>query len=282
MSDVLTQIIPEGSHWGVGCNIINKEGKILLLQRSDNQQWGTPGGTVDPGETVVDAVYRETLEESGLQLVDPKYIGMNYTQTVKNGEKIIWNSYCFVATEFIGEVKIQEDEVLDYKWVGIDDLKNYELFLPCLYSLDMMIQYPELFKLFSPAGEPIIKMTALEQLTSIHNPGTNGGNGHIDPNSGNFVYDKPGKKTQTASQPKVLPKGNNSSTSSQINELKNSYINYYSKKGSQIKKLYQVKDGQFVFPDYNTLAKDGIVKDKTSYFTLFKEQFVLFKLFNEK
>lgn len=281
MSDILTQILPEGAHWGVGCNLINKEGKILLIQRSDNKLWGTPGGTVDPGENIMEAVRREVLEESNIKILDMQYIGMNYTQTIKNDEKIIWNSYCFVSISFTGDVKIQEDEVLDYDWVSVEDLQNYELFLPCLYSLDMMIQDPSLFELFNPVGQSILKMTSIDQLTSIKNPGTNGANGHIDPNSGNFVYDKK-KKNPTAPQPKVLPKGTNRAVPNQITILKNSYINYFSKKGTNIKKIYQVKEGKFVFPEYNVLAKQGIIKDKTSYFTLYKEQYMIFKLLNEK
>lgn len=41
-------------------------GRVLLVRRADSGNWEPPGGRVDPGETAVDAVRREVLEESGV------------------------------------------------------------------------------------------------------------------------------------------------------------------------------------------------------------------------
>jgi len=55
-----------------GANVILiKDGKILLLLRSDKSRWmpgvyGPPGGHIDPGESPKQAAVRETYEESGL------------------------------------------------------------------------------------------------------------------------------------------------------------------------------------------------------------------------
>ena len=42
------------------------QGKILLIRRTDNDNWAVPGGAVDLGESVAQAAVRETLEESGI------------------------------------------------------------------------------------------------------------------------------------------------------------------------------------------------------------------------
>jgi ADP-ribose pyrophosphatase YjhB (NUDIX family) len=42
-----------------------RSGKLLLMRRSDNGYWGLPGGFVEPGESVADAVRREVFEETG-------------------------------------------------------------------------------------------------------------------------------------------------------------------------------------------------------------------------
>ena len=46
--------------------VINDAGEILLIRRSDNDNWAVPGGAVDLGESLPHAAIRETKEESGI------------------------------------------------------------------------------------------------------------------------------------------------------------------------------------------------------------------------
>jgi 8-oxo-dGTP pyrophosphatase MutT (NUDIX family) len=46
--------------------VVNDAGEILLIRRSDNDNWAIPGGSIDLGESVAQAAIRETLEESGI------------------------------------------------------------------------------------------------------------------------------------------------------------------------------------------------------------------------
>jgi 8-oxo-dGTP diphosphatase len=54
----------------VGTTIIPllPDGRIVLIQRSDTNQWGLPGGMVDWGEDIPTATTRELREETGLKL----------------------------------------------------------------------------------------------------------------------------------------------------------------------------------------------------------------------
>jgi ADP-ribose pyrophosphatase YjhB (NUDIX family) len=45
--------------------IFDAKGRILLIQRADNQKWAMPGGGTDVGETPSQAAVREALEETG-------------------------------------------------------------------------------------------------------------------------------------------------------------------------------------------------------------------------
>jgi ADP-ribose pyrophosphatase len=45
------------------------DGQIVLIRRRDNGRWALPGGMVDWGEDIPNAVRRELMEETGLELV---------------------------------------------------------------------------------------------------------------------------------------------------------------------------------------------------------------------
>lgn len=50
--------------------IVDERGRALLIQRRDNGQWEPPGGVLEPGETVPEALQREVLEETGIKIAD--------------------------------------------------------------------------------------------------------------------------------------------------------------------------------------------------------------------
>ncbi|MFJ2861804.1 NUDIX hydrolase [Kitasatospora sp. NPDC087314] len=54
----------------VAAAVINHDGRVLLVRRNPDDYmgglWEIPSGTVENGETILDALYRETTEETGL------------------------------------------------------------------------------------------------------------------------------------------------------------------------------------------------------------------------
>lgn len=55
---------------GAAILIVDGQNRLLLMKRSDSGCWGPPGGAVEPGEVVEEAARRETLEETGLQVIE--------------------------------------------------------------------------------------------------------------------------------------------------------------------------------------------------------------------
>ena len=61
---------------GVAAIIQVAKGQILLQRRSDNGLWGLPGGSVEIGESVGDAIVREVREETGLSVEVVRLVGV--------------------------------------------------------------------------------------------------------------------------------------------------------------------------------------------------------------
>lgn len=73
----LTNELDMQRKWPVvaGVLLVGGEGRVLLQHRDANapsspNRWGTPGGHIEPGESPLEAVRREVLEETGLSVGD--------------------------------------------------------------------------------------------------------------------------------------------------------------------------------------------------------------------
>ena len=56
--------------------VVDDQGRILLIRRSDNDNWALPGGAMDLGESLPAAAVRETLEETGVRVEITGLVGI--------------------------------------------------------------------------------------------------------------------------------------------------------------------------------------------------------------
>jgi len=80
--------------------IFDRRGRLLLQQRSDGGQWGLPGGSVEIGESVRDAVAREVREETGLIVAVRRLVGVYSVpslQLVRYPDGNVWH---YVSVSF--------------------------------------------------------------------------------------------------------------------------------------------------------------------------------------
>lgn len=98
----------------------NEKGYILLQRRSDNHQWGIPGGIIEPGETPAQAVVREVLEETGLLVRPTKLIGtfggINARFIYPNGHQVEPTILLFACDTIDGHLTCNDGESLDLKY----------------------------------------------------------------------------------------------------------------------------------------------------------------------
>ena len=84
-----------------------QEGNRILLQNRVKEDWKgytLPGGHVEAGESFVDAVIREMKEETGLDITNPRLVGIKQFP-ITNGRYIV---LLFKVTEFKGTVTSSE------------------------------------------------------------------------------------------------------------------------------------------------------------------------------
>lgn len=111
-----------GLRAGVSAVIFDRRGWLLLQQRSDGGQWGLPGGSVEVGESVRDAVIREVREETGLRVAVRRLVGVYSDpalQVVRYPGGDVWHyvTVCFECTVRGGELTTC-DETLALRYVS--------------------------------------------------------------------------------------------------------------------------------------------------------------------
>lgn len=107
----------------VGAFIFNEKGQLLIVKKSPHEQidadvWTVPGGKIYPSEHILDGLKREVLEEVGLEIVDPKWVGEDVFQS--NGAFFHAEHFLCISTSV--EVKL-EHKLIEYKWITkLDEL----------------------------------------------------------------------------------------------------------------------------------------------------------------
>ena len=75
---------------GVRGLVIDGQGRVFLVKHTYIRGWHLPGGGVEPGETVLDALARELKEEGNIELVDtPTQFGVYFQPAVSQRDHVV-------------------------------------------------------------------------------------------------------------------------------------------------------------------------------------------------
>ena len=106
--------------------IVRRGDELLLVRRGREPavgEWSVPGGRVEPGEMLMEAVVRELYEETGLRGVCGPLVG--WVERIGDG----WH---FVILDFeatvVGDVApTAGDDALEARWWPVDELARLQL-----------------------------------------------------------------------------------------------------------------------------------------------------------
>lgn len=131
--------------------VMVQDGKLLLIKRGvepSRGKWSVPGGRVEFGETLIEAVKREVREETGLEIeVGPlagvydlvvqgsRFQAQGSTDQEQTGPEVTHHSslitHHYVIVDYyatvVGGVLTPGDDAADARWVPLEELANYDL-----------------------------------------------------------------------------------------------------------------------------------------------------------
>ena len=113
---------------GVGAVVVDDE-RLLLVRRSHAPyagRWTIPGGRVEEGETVAEAVTRELREETGLEGVCGRLIGwVEYLPEQAEGEHLVILD--FEVSLFESAEPAAGSDASAARWVPLGDVAEMDL-----------------------------------------------------------------------------------------------------------------------------------------------------------
>ena len=126
----MKRLYPSQPIVGVGAVIVN-QGKIVLERRGSEPskgKWTIPGGLVELGESLENAVIRETKEETCLDVENPCLIDVVDNVDLDVNGKV---KYHYVIIDYLvhirgGTLKASSDAA-DLRLVPFEEVENYDL-----------------------------------------------------------------------------------------------------------------------------------------------------------
>lgn len=104
----------------VAAVVRDQAGRVLMIRRTDNDLYAIPGGAQDFGETVTQAVVRETREETGIEVEVTHLVGIysdpRHIIAYDDGEVRQEFSICFRARPGGGKLRASS-ESKEVRWV---------------------------------------------------------------------------------------------------------------------------------------------------------------------
>jgi ADP-ribose pyrophosphatase YjhB (NUDIX family) len=102
------------------------DGRLLLVRRGRGPaagEWSVPGGRVEPGETLAEAVVRELAEETGTEGVCDRLVG--WAERIGPDHHFVILD--FAVTVLDPDTIVAGDDAAEVAWVPLDEVAHHRL-----------------------------------------------------------------------------------------------------------------------------------------------------------
>jgi len=110
--------------------VLDADGRVLLIHKTDNDLWALPGGGHEVGESIAQTVVREVKEETGYDVevdrLTGTYTNPGHVMAYDDGEVRQQFSLCFRASITGGQARTS-DESKAVRWVPTDELDDLSI-----------------------------------------------------------------------------------------------------------------------------------------------------------
>jgi len=122
----------------------NAEDRFLIVRQNNNtKSWSFPKGHIEEGETPKETALRELEEETGITKIEFSNLPNIFEEYdfEKNGEIRHKINELFIAFAKDEKVKIQEGEIMDYKWATYSEAMETFTYDLSKNNLDLIVKY---------------------------------------------------------------------------------------------------------------------------------------------
>ncbi|TCK09120.1 NUDIX hydrolase [Marinobacterium mangrovicola] len=113
--------------------VVIREGEVLLVRRAnppDAGLWGFPGGKIEPGEPLMDAVQRELHEETAVTARPVQvFNAVDVFDRDEHGALKSHHVLVAITCDWIDGEPVAGDDALEARWVRLDRLAQENLML---------------------------------------------------------------------------------------------------------------------------------------------------------
>lgn len=105
-----------------GCVVLDKNNRILMVQQGKGAiqgLWNFPSGRLESNEKILNAATREVKEETGYKISVSGLLGIYNFISVTNDQAIM---FCYVGQVTGGSLKYDNYEIINAKWMTIDEI----------------------------------------------------------------------------------------------------------------------------------------------------------------